>query len=284
MPKTQEWWPNELNLKILRTSSRLTDPLGEDFNYAEAFKELDLDALKQDINELMTTSQDWWPADYGHYGPLSSICPICARENTPCSAVPWISMKRAGGVHDEVQVDRGAANPRRTADPARASPSTMPTDHRRDGETERSARPSRAVLRRRAQRDPAAGDRGRARAAVGLEHVAVDVMLRWPSRVEIDSQRAAPGRSAAGFPAPAPLPHRARSRACASNAEHPYSAVTQPLPCPRGSRDSLFDAGGAQHPGLSGANERGPGWVFQVAGLIKDTEFEATASVDGGRW
>ena len=70
MPKTQEWWPNELNLKILRTSSRLTDPLGEDFNYAEAFKELDLDALKQDINELMTTSQDWWPADYGHYGPL----------------------------------------------------------------------------------------------------------------------------------------------------------------------------------------------------------------------
>ena len=70
MPAKQAWWPNELNLKILRQSSHLTDPLGEEFNYAEEFKTLDLDALKQDINELMTTSQDWWPADYGHYGPL----------------------------------------------------------------------------------------------------------------------------------------------------------------------------------------------------------------------
>ena len=66
----QHWWPNQLNLKILHQNSPLSDPMGEDFNYAEEFKSLDLDALKKDIDELMTTSQDWWPADYGHYGPL----------------------------------------------------------------------------------------------------------------------------------------------------------------------------------------------------------------------
>jgi catalase-peroxidase len=66
----QLWWPDQLNLKILHQNSPLSDPMGEDFNYAEEFTTLDLDALKKDINELMTTSQDWWPADYGHYGPL----------------------------------------------------------------------------------------------------------------------------------------------------------------------------------------------------------------------
>ena len=66
----QEWWPNQLNLKILHQNSPLTDPMGEAFDYAEEFKSLDLDALKKDVFELMTTSQDWWPADYGHYGPL----------------------------------------------------------------------------------------------------------------------------------------------------------------------------------------------------------------------
>ena len=66
----QHWWPNQLNLKILHQNSPLSEPMGKDFNYAEEFKTLDLDALKKDINELMTTSQDWWPADYGHYGPL----------------------------------------------------------------------------------------------------------------------------------------------------------------------------------------------------------------------
>ncbi len=65
-----QWWPNQLNLRILHQNSPLTDPMGEEFDYAEAFKSLDLDALKQDIMTLMTTSQDWWPADYGHYGPL----------------------------------------------------------------------------------------------------------------------------------------------------------------------------------------------------------------------
>ena len=66
----QHWWPNQLNLKPLQQNSRLSDPMGEEFNYAEEFKTLDLDALKKDIEQVMTTSQDWWPADYGHYGPL----------------------------------------------------------------------------------------------------------------------------------------------------------------------------------------------------------------------
>ena len=66
----QHWWPNQLNLKILHQNSSLSDPMGKDFNYATEFKTLDLDALKKDIEAVMTTSQDWWPADYGHYGPL----------------------------------------------------------------------------------------------------------------------------------------------------------------------------------------------------------------------
>ena len=71
MPRSnRDWWPNQLNLKGLRQNSPLSNPVGKDFNYAEEFKTLDLDALKNDIYEVMTTSQDWWPADYGHYGPL----------------------------------------------------------------------------------------------------------------------------------------------------------------------------------------------------------------------
>ncbi len=66
----QDWWPNQLNLKILHQHSPLSNPMGEDFNYSEEFKTLDLEALRRDIFEVMTTSQDWWPADFGHYGPL----------------------------------------------------------------------------------------------------------------------------------------------------------------------------------------------------------------------
>ena len=66
----QHWWPNQLNLKVLHQNSPASDPMGEEFNYAEEFKTLDLAALKMDIEAVMTTSQDWWPADYGHYGPL----------------------------------------------------------------------------------------------------------------------------------------------------------------------------------------------------------------------
>jgi catalase-peroxidase len=66
----RDWWPNQLNLQILHQNSVRGNPMGEDFNYAEQFKKLDLVALKKDINKLLTTPQDWWPADYGNYGPL----------------------------------------------------------------------------------------------------------------------------------------------------------------------------------------------------------------------
>ncbi|MFT7880609.1 MAG: catalase/peroxidase HPI [Sulfurimonas sp.] len=66
----QEWWPNQLKLDILHQHSSLSNPMGEDFNYTEAFKTLDLDAVKKDLLAVMTDSQDWWPADFGHYGPL----------------------------------------------------------------------------------------------------------------------------------------------------------------------------------------------------------------------
>ncbi|TRO64526.1 catalase/peroxidase HPI [Christiangramia sabulilitoris] len=66
----RDWWPNQLNMRILRQNSNLSDPMGEDFNYAEEFNKLDLKAVKQDLFELMEDSQEWWPADYGHYGPF----------------------------------------------------------------------------------------------------------------------------------------------------------------------------------------------------------------------
>src|SRR5437879_3382642 len=69
-PTNAGWWPNQLNLKILHQHSPLSDPMDKGFNYAEEFKSLDLDAVIKDLHALMTTSQDWWPADYGHYGPL----------------------------------------------------------------------------------------------------------------------------------------------------------------------------------------------------------------------
>jgi len=67
---TQDWWPDQLNLEILDRNAQRTDPRGEEFDYAEAFDELDYETLKEDIEEVMTTSQEWWPADYGTYGPL----------------------------------------------------------------------------------------------------------------------------------------------------------------------------------------------------------------------
>jgi len=66
----RDWWPNQLNLAVLHQNSPLSDPMGREFNYAEEFKKLDLEAVKKDLYGLMTDSQDWWPADYGHYGPL----------------------------------------------------------------------------------------------------------------------------------------------------------------------------------------------------------------------
>ena len=69
-PSNADWWPNQLNLKILHQHSAKSNPMGEKFNYAEEFKSLDLNAVIKDLHELMTNSQDWWPADYGHYGPF----------------------------------------------------------------------------------------------------------------------------------------------------------------------------------------------------------------------
>ena len=66
----QDWWPNQVDLSVLKKHAPQANPMGDDFNYAEEFKKLDVEALKRDMFELMTNSQDWWPADYGHYGPL----------------------------------------------------------------------------------------------------------------------------------------------------------------------------------------------------------------------
>ncbi|MCX2681640.1 catalase/peroxidase HPI [Galbibacter sp. EGI 63066] len=68
--RNRDWWPNQLKVNILRQQSSLSDPMGKDYNYAEEFKSLDLKAVKKDLNDLMTDSQDWWPADFGHYGGL----------------------------------------------------------------------------------------------------------------------------------------------------------------------------------------------------------------------
>ena len=65
-----DWWPNQMNLKILHQHSPLSNPMDKEFNYAKEFKSLDLDAVIKDLHALMTASQDWWPADYGHYGPF----------------------------------------------------------------------------------------------------------------------------------------------------------------------------------------------------------------------
>ena len=71
MPETsREWWPGSLDVEILDQNAQDVGPWNGDFDYAEAFQELDYEALKEDIEEVMTTSKDWWPADYGHYGPL----------------------------------------------------------------------------------------------------------------------------------------------------------------------------------------------------------------------
>jgi catalase-peroxidase len=68
----RDWWPNQLNLKILQKNPAVRNPMDEDFDYTRELENLDFEALKRDIEEVMTTSQDWWPADYGHYGRCSS--------------------------------------------------------------------------------------------------------------------------------------------------------------------------------------------------------------------
>ena len=69
-PSNKDWWPNQLDLKLLNQNSPLINPMDPEFDYAKEFKSLDLHAVVKDLNALMTDSQDWWPADYGHYGPF----------------------------------------------------------------------------------------------------------------------------------------------------------------------------------------------------------------------
>src|SRR4051812_42598785 len=69
-PSNREWWPNRLDLQVLHQHSTLSNPMGEEFDYAKEFESLDLKAVIKDLQAVMTDSQDWWPADFGHYGPL----------------------------------------------------------------------------------------------------------------------------------------------------------------------------------------------------------------------
>ena len=83
----QQWWPNQLDLSILHQHDVKSNPMEGDFNYREEFKKLDYDALKKDLNDLMTDSQDWWPADYGHYGPFF------IRSTTKIHKICWFMIK-----------------------------------------------------------------------------------------------------------------------------------------------------------------------------------------------
>ena len=96
-PRTnQDWWPDQLDLQVLHQHSPRANPMGDDFDYAEEFETLDLDALKRDIVEVMTTSQDWWPADYGHYGPLFIRMSVARRGHVPHRRRPrWRRRGRA---------------------------------------------------------------------------------------------------------------------------------------------------------------------------------------------
>ena len=96
----RDWWPDQLDLGILHQHSSLSNPMDEEFNYAEEFKKLDLEAVKKDLYALMTDSQEWWPADYGHYGglfirmactvqaPIASAMAVAARDPAPNASRP----------------------------------------------------------------------------------------------------------------------------------------------------------------------------------------------------
>ena len=106
-PRTNsDWWPNQLDLSVLHRHSPLSNPMGEDFNYREEFKTLDLDALKRDLIELMTTSQDWWPADYGHYGGALHPDDVACRGHVPHRRRPWRRRQRRAALRPAQQLAR----------------------------------------------------------------------------------------------------------------------------------------------------------------------------------
>ncbi len=94
----RQWWPDRLNLKILAKNPAVANPLGEEFDYAAAFEALDLPAVKRDIAEVLTTSQDWWPADFGNYGPLMIPDGLAQRRHVPHQRRPRRRGRRAAAV------------------------------------------------------------------------------------------------------------------------------------------------------------------------------------------
>ena len=95
-PRTnRDWWPNRLDLTVLRTHSAKSNPLGADFSYAAEFAKLDVEALKADITEVLTTSQDWWPADFGHYGGLMIRHELARRRHLPRRTTAAVARARA---------------------------------------------------------------------------------------------------------------------------------------------------------------------------------------------
>ena len=102
----KDWWPNQLDLSVLHQHSSLSNPMGDDFDYAEEFKTLDVEALKQDLFEVMTTSQDWWPADYGHYGPLFIRMTLARRRHVPHRRRPGRRRRRHTALRPAQQLAR----------------------------------------------------------------------------------------------------------------------------------------------------------------------------------
>ena len=125
----QDWWPNQLNLKALHQRPPAGDPMGTEFDYAQEFKTLDLDAVKKDIAQLMTESQAWWPADFGHYGPLF------IRMAWHSAGTYRIHDGRGGAGSGMLRFRRSAAGP------------TTPTSTRRAGCSGRSRRSTAASCR-----------------------------------------------------------------------------------------------------------------------------------------
>ena len=115
----RDWWPNQLDLSVLHQNPPMGDPMGAGFDYAEEFKTLDLDALKRDIEAVMTTSQDWWPADYGHYGPLLHPDGLAQRGHLPHQRRPRRRRVRRAALRAPQQL-AGQRQPRQGAQAALA--------------------------------------------------------------------------------------------------------------------------------------------------------------------